>query len=207
MLLSVNYNSNVREFPVILHNVLLIQKLFLNSSILLSITCCLQCVCIFFKSFFMIVILGGIIALSNCSLCLVFHIWQSIVVVNVRTNFVVLSGNDKAEIVNVLQRGVFFLILFVLDFYIFGSDSRSFYFLCIYCKGDLYLLSFHRIYILEILNVFGLSIYIFSHWFLLQSKEAYKVYCNFLASCMRMYFSIVGSMGYVVGIDSKLIAL
>ena len=50
----------------------------------------------------MIVILGGIIALSNCSLCLVFHIWQSIVVVNVRTNFVVLSGNDKAEIVNVL---------------------------------------------------------------------------------------------------------
>ena len=76
MLLSVNYNSNVREFPVILHNVLLIQKLFLNSSIVLSITCCLWCVCIFFKSFFMIVIVGGIIALSNCSLCLAFYMWH-----------------------------------------------------------------------------------------------------------------------------------
>ena len=36
-----SYSSSVREFLVIVHNVLLIQKLFLNSSIVLFITCCL----------------------------------------------------------------------------------------------------------------------------------------------------------------------
>ena len=39
--LSVSYSTHVREFPDILHSVLLIQNLFLNSYIVLFSVCCL----------------------------------------------------------------------------------------------------------------------------------------------------------------------
>ena len=45
--------------------------------------------------------------LSNCSLFLVFHIWESIVIVNVSISFLVLGGSDNAEIVNMCCNGVY----------------------------------------------------------------------------------------------------
>ena len=86
---------------------LMIQKLFLNSSIVLFITCYLQCVCIMsFRSFFMfmIVLVSGIIVLPNCSLFLVFYIWLSNVMVN---NFLILGGSYRTEIVNICCNSVY----------------------------------------------------------------------------------------------------
>ena len=56
----------------------------------------------FFKLYFtfIIVLVGGIVVLSNCSLFLVFRIWESIAIVNVSTTFLVLGGHDNAKIVN-----------------------------------------------------------------------------------------------------------
>ena len=55
----------------------------------------------FFSSVFMlmIVLVVGIIVLSNFSLFL-FYIWLSVIIVSVKTNFFVLGGSNKAEIVN-----------------------------------------------------------------------------------------------------------
>ena len=117
----VSYGSSIREFPVMWHSALLIQKLFLNSSIVFSLTCFLWYVClVFFKSFFIfiIVLVGNIIALSNCSLFFVFHIWQSIAVVSVSTSFLVLDGSYKAEIVHMCCSEVYsFCIRFLKYFW------------------------------------------------------------------------------------------
>ena len=94
------------------------QKLFLNSFFVLSKTCYLRYV--FF--IFLLVLVGVIIMLSNCSLFLVFHIWESIVVVNVTISFLVLGQR-------LLICAVVVCSLFVSDFYnIFGNNSRFFYF-------------------------------------------------------------------------------
>ena len=61
----------------------------------------------------MIVLVEGIIVLSNCSLFLIFHIWESIVIVNVCISFIVLGGNDNAEIVSVVVVRIFFSIRFL----------------------------------------------------------------------------------------------
>lgn len=56
---------------------------------------------------FMVVLVSGIIVLPNCSLFLVFYIWLSIVMVNVETNFLILGGIDKTEIVNIYCNSVY----------------------------------------------------------------------------------------------------
>ena len=58
-------------------------------------------------SFFMFIIalVVGIIVLTNCSLFLVFHVWVSIVTVNVRTSFLVLGDSDNPDNVNICCNG------------------------------------------------------------------------------------------------------
>ena len=117
-MLSVSYSS-VREFPVILHSVLLIQKLFLNLSIVLFIMCCLQCVCIMsLMSFFMFitVLVVSMIVLLNCSLFLVLHIWVGIAMVKVNIIFLVLDGSDNADVVNMCCNDVYYFLVTSLYF-------------------------------------------------------------------------------------------
>ena len=52
----------------------------------------------------------GMIVLSSCGLFLVFHVWVSIVMVNVRTNFLVLVGSDNGDIVNICCNGVYYFL-------------------------------------------------------------------------------------------------
>ena len=63
----------------------------------------------FFSSFliFVITLVAGMIVLLNCSLFLVFHVWDSIVVVSVRVSFFVFGGSDKDDIVRICCNGVF----------------------------------------------------------------------------------------------------
>ena len=66
---------------------------------------------------FIIVLVVGMIVLSNCSLFLVFQIWVSIVTVNGKTSFFVLDGSDNADIVNICCNGVYSLfVMFLLYF-------------------------------------------------------------------------------------------
>lgn len=62
-----------------------------------SVVCSVFVLC--FKSFlmFIIVFVVGITVLSNCSLFRVFQICVKIVLVIVKSNFLVLDGNDEAE--------------------------------------------------------------------------------------------------------------
>ena len=56
----------------------------------------------------------GVIVLSNFGLFFVFHIWVSIVMVNVRTSFLVLGSSDNADIINICCNGVYsFLVRFL----------------------------------------------------------------------------------------------
>ena len=55
----------------------------------------------------MTTLVAGMIASSNCSLLLVFHMWVSIVVVSVRVTFFVFGGSDKDDIVRICCNGVF----------------------------------------------------------------------------------------------------
>ena len=48
----------------------------------------------------------GIVVPSNCSLFLVFHISVSIVVVSVRTSFLVFGGNDIADMDKMCCSGI-----------------------------------------------------------------------------------------------------
>ena len=63
----------------------------------------------FFSSFLILIIMlvAGMIASSNCSLFLDFHMWVSIVSVSVRVNFFVFGGSDKDDIVRMCCNGVF----------------------------------------------------------------------------------------------------
>ena len=63
---------------------------------------------------FIIVLVVGMIVLSNCSLFLVFQIWVGIVTVNVKTSFFVLDGSDNADIVNICCNGVYSLFVMFL---------------------------------------------------------------------------------------------
>ena len=61
-----------------------------------------------FSSFFtlIIVFVVDIIVSSNCSLFLVFHICVSIVVVSVRTSFLVFGSNDIADVDKMCCSGI-----------------------------------------------------------------------------------------------------
>ena len=73
----------------------------------------------------MITLVAGMIVLLNCSLFLVFHVWDSIVVVSVRVSFFVFGGRDKDDIVRMSN-------------------------ICKDCKDELYSLFCHIICNLEI---------------------------------------------------------
>ena len=99
----------------------------MNSFFVLSKTCYLRYV--FF--IFLLVLVGVVIMLSNCSLFFVFYIWESIVIVNVTISFLVLGQR-------LLICAMVVCILFVSDFYnFFGNDSRFFYFFWSQSTGDI----------------------------------------------------------------------
>ena len=54
----------------------------------------------------MMTLVGSIIVFSNCNLFLVFHVSISIVIVSVKTSFLVFGDRDKTEIVNIYFRGM-----------------------------------------------------------------------------------------------------
>ena len=83
-------------------------------------------------SFFMfiIVLVVVMIVLSYYGLFLVFHIWVSIAMVNVRTSFLVLGGSDNADIVNICCNDVYsFLVRF---FNSFAFSIKMIYILCLF---------------------------------------------------------------------------
>ena len=55
---------------------------------------------------FIIVFVVGITVLSNCSLFRVFQICVKIVLAIVKSNFLVLDGNDETEWVRIFSKGV-----------------------------------------------------------------------------------------------------
>lgn len=93
---------------------------------------------------------GGYNGVINFSRFRVFHIWLSIVMVSAKTNFLVLIYVAMMY------------VLFVLSICtIFGSVTIFFYFFYNERKDGLYFLFDHIIYNWGILDVFGLSIYVY----------------------------------------------
>ena len=114
-MLSVSYSSNVREFPVILNSV--------DTKVVFEFVYCIiyyvmfiVCVCNVFPDIFSVYncISNGYDCIVKLWFMSCFHIWVSILMVNVRTNFLVLVGSDNSDIVNICCNGVYYFFVRLL---------------------------------------------------------------------------------------------